>query len=344
MGTNLRIIPLLDNKPSELAWIRSVFGTGLQRYQADIPVHSGALYLFNSIHQLNIDPDLLMRIEAAGGCGLFHAGDEYFRGGYDTYAAFDYVIRNYENSALEGRGVLTIPTGFTPHFGNTFFSPASQRKYNWMFAGAYKADRAVMAKQFNKIPGGFLSLPVENVVEQGLSINDYASMMSQAKFAPCPSGNIMLETVRVYEALQLGTIPLLPVRKNIDVFRSMLGDHPLPSFPNWASAREFAQKMCLDSVGLDQLQAECVDWWEGFKPQLSKDVAAFIQAGQSGAFRGDLKTEYGAFKTSQFARLRLLLDQQNADQLRQRAAFTLRSKLGRYVGLRPIQQTWSLNN
>lgn len=53
--------------------------------------------------------------------------------------------------------------------------------------------------------------------------------MLDSIFSPCPQGNVLLETPRVYEALQCGSIPIVERRLTLDYYKQLLGPHPLPT-------------------------------------------------------------------------------------------------------------------
>jgi len=103
----------------------------------------------------------------------------------------------------------------------------------------------------------------------------YRELLAESAFCPSPMGNVMQETNRPFEALEAGSIPLLERRLLMDVHRSLLGNHPLPTFPNWKMAASFVQAMWNDKRALDQLQTECLSWWQSYKANLTVEAIAF---------------------------------------------------------------------
>ncbi|MFN7055674.1 hypothetical protein [Hyphomonas sp.] len=339
------ILSLFPAMPVEADWVQHVLSPlriRLLPKGAEIPVYPGAIYLFASVLRMNLDPAFLARVRQAGGCGLIHIGDEYYRGDFAAYAAFDFVFRMMPFEGVESPGVFPLPLGVTSDFGPECRTPPGARELSWMFAGDWKADRHVMARAFRDVPGGLLSLPKSYKGEAGISRAEYKAAMSNAVFAPCPSGNVCIETFRPYEALHLGAIPLIPKRRLSDPYGLLLGPHPLPSFEDWRGAAKFVAEMWATPAALDRLQAECLEWWDAFRPELSRRAAAFIDEGRKGAFREILASQFGK-GVGRAARLKGLLVQQNADQTFARAGFHLRRLAHKVTTGKTLSGRWSIS-
>lgn len=338
------LILLNSRDPVEADWLRYVMAP-LKLIQLEAgqpaPVYPGALYLYSSVFRMNLDQTFLSRVKEAGGCGLVHVGDEYYRGDFSAYASFDFVIRMMAFKAISAPGIFALPLGTTNQLGPACRTPASIRRLAWVFAGDWKADRHVMAKAFENIPRGLNSLPRSYMGETGISRAEYIDSMANAVFAPCPSGNVCMETFRPYEALHLGAIPLLPRRRLSDPYRDVLGPHPLPTFEDWRSAARFAAKMLASPTDLDRLQTECLDWWEAYKPALQQRLTSFVAEGQSGEFRPAM-TGHFSQGLNQLSRLRALLVQQNTDQTIARAAFHLRRLTHKLLTGKTLTGRWSM--
>jgi hypothetical protein len=207
----LKIIPLIDNFPWELEWILTLLAevpdVELTQYADPIPIEDGALYLFNSNQPVDFSAAFIDGLRKAKGVGLLHTGDEYLRTDLSRYADFSYVIRMYHSKDAVGDGVFTIPVGPTPNLDQPDRTPASARRYTWMFAGDWNADRSSMARSFKTWRNGLLSMPMPYKDHDRISREDYLHGMANEAFALCPAGNIALETCRPYEALHLGCHP-----------------------------------------------------------------------------------------------------------------------------------------
>lgn len=344
LAGNTDIVLLAEGAPAEADWVQQCLAPKkivTLPPSSSVPVYPGALYLYSNVAGLKLDPAFLDQVKAAGGCGLVHVGDEYYRGDFTAYASFDFVIRMMTFEAVRGQGVFALPLGVSNNLGPVCRTRSSERPLGWMFAGDWKADRHVMAQSFKALPNGLLSLPRSFRGETGISRSEYIKAMASSAFSPCPSGNVCIETLRPYEALHLGAIPLLPKRGLSDPYRDVLGRHPLPTFEDWRSAARFAEDMLAKPAALDQLQAECLDWWNGYQHDLQQRLAAFVAEGQAGVFRKAL-TERFSKGISRTQRLGALLAQQNLDQTIARARFHAERLTKKLTTGKELSGRWSL--
>jgi hypothetical protein len=105
-----------------------------------------------------------------------------------------------------------------------------------------------------------------------LSKPEFDDVLDNTIFSPCPMGNAILETWRLYESLELGCIPLVETRASLDYFTRLLGPHPIPSFSSWAAARDYAQQALADKSSLLRKQSEISSWWTGRKQEVREQV------------------------------------------------------------------------
>jgi hypothetical protein len=90
-----------------------------------------------------------------------------------------------------------------------------------------------------------------------------------------------IETTRVYDALEMGAIPIVERRRRLDYFGALLGgDHPLPTVRSWPDATELVRGLLADHGTLAQLHDRVVSWWASTKRSLAAaaqhDVATCI--------------------------------------------------------------------
>lgn len=345
--SNVSIVRLLPAPMSELDWINELvlpLGIRIEPYQEPVRIRPGTIYLYHSVQKMQIAPALLDAIKAARPAGLLHLGDEYLRSDLTTYSAFDFVVRMFPFAGADHPGVLSLPLGYTSGLSTLSIRPAAERKSLWMFAGDWKADRHVMARAFEKVPGGFLSLTRSAEGERAITRAEYISQMADAVFAPAPAGNIALETCRAYEALELGAIPILPKRKYADMYRDVLGQHPLPSFESWTSAADFARQSAQDKAGLNALQSECLSWWAGEKHKVSRQLGDFIASGLAGNHSAGLAARFTSQGINPLDRYGTLLAQQNSQQIRARLSFELRRLTTRLKGKPKLEGSWTFQS
>jgi hypothetical protein len=166
--------------------------------------------------------------------------------------------------------------------------------------------------------------------------------MASTKFAPCPAGNVCIETCRPYEALHFGAIPLLPKRRLADPYADVLGKHPLPAFDDWSAARRFVERQLKQPAAMDALQAECLAWWKAEQAAIATRLEAFIGVGRAGAFRTSLEQNFGQRTFGKADRFKALLTQQNAEQLTARAQFSINRVLHKLKTGKNLSGEWSI--
>ncbi|MGJ4931213.1 hypothetical protein ACQR1I_34140 [Bradyrhizobium sp. HKCCYLS2038] len=206
---------------------------------------------------------------------LLHTSDEWFSGGYALYRHFDTVIRNFATGLARHDGILTIPEGYANGTkASAALRPATERRHVWSFTGEIKSSRAEMATAFARLTPHFLTGTASIYGESGrkLSKPEFDDVLENTVFSPCPMGNAILETWRLYESLELGCIPLVEKRWSLDYFTSLLGPHPIPSFGSWDAACRYAELMLRDRSSLLQKQAEIVGWWTAKKKAVRAEI------------------------------------------------------------------------
>lgn len=342
-----KLYRLLEPMPVELDWLMQHLGPlGIKLVPLTLPapVEPGTMYIYNSIQRMDLPAEFLARVRAAGGCGLFHIGDEYLRSNLTNYAAFDFVVRMMSARPMNVPGVFPLALGLTNNLGPAVTTRVSERPLTWFFGGDWKADRSVMANAFRHLPGGFLSMPRSFYGERGISRADYLSKLASAKFAPCPAGNVCIETFRPYEALHFGAIPLLPKTRLADPYGDVLGKHPLPTFYDWGAARRFAESQLKSPKALDSLQAECLDWWAKEQVSITNRLEAFIADGRSGAFRNSLQARFAKRDLGKLERMQVLLGQQSPQRLMARTAFTIERVVHKLTTGKTLSGEWSIKD
>lgn len=114
---------------------------------------------------------------------------------------------------------LRLGTGFPQHMAEKRPAQMPQKDLNFFFAGQSLFDypqgnppmyentrRRQMADQLETMEGG--EVWASKGFTQGLSHEEYYSKLARAKVAPCPSGPELPDTFRMYEALELGCVPI----------------------------------------------------------------------------------------------------------------------------------------
>jgi len=107
--------------------------------------------------------------------------------------------------------------------------------------------------------------------------------MEDSIFAPCPSGNNP-ETIRLYDALELGCIPISLSHEFLlsrDALAS-IGPVPFPILSSWAGLPQFLESMKAKTLSnpneILELQQRCISWWSDYKIAIQKKIADSIAA------------------------------------------------------------------
>jgi hypothetical protein len=242
---------------------------------------------------------------------LAHFQDETYELGLDVYSNFQGVFRAFWADIFNSRYIMKLPVGYTCGTrGNGITAPATQRKYLWSFLGdVNKSSRLDMARELLRVEPHFLfptdkvpGLTVYNRTSKGprrFSREFCAEVMSQSVFAPGPMGNVHAECYRPFEALESGTIPILEKRLTLDYYRTLLGDHPIPTVRSWAEARHLISEFAKTPARLDDLQTQCIEWWRDFKKTYTAEVGCFLAERSAGEIpaQSELVTPWGTTKT-----------------------------------------------
>ncbi len=206
---------------------------------------------------------------------LVHLSDEWYSGGYGLYASFDAVIRNFRTALADGDGILTIPEGYSNGTRRDRpIVPVDRRRYTWSFVGELKTSRVEMVRAFDGLSPRRLegTASISDPGGRKLSKSEYDAILADTVFSPCPMGNAILETWRLYESLELGCIPLVERRLTLDYFGELFGPNPIPAFRSWRSARAWAEAMLVDRQALAGVQHEIASWWDGHKARVRDAV------------------------------------------------------------------------
>ncbi len=277
-----------SENPHEREWVDEIFGPYIAEHVTD------------GRHELAMDNALL--VDAFVHCFdkayyakfrgrnayLVHFLDENFDGGYERYENFRGVFRGHWSNVFNPKYVRKMPLGYCNGLPRReHLRPAAQRSYVWSFAGHVdKSSRPEMATELARVEPHYLfsSSPIPGFVTP-LSTPEYPRLLPPAAyydllfdstFSPCPMGNVNLECFRVYEALECGSIPIVEKRWTMDYFRTLFGDHPIPTVGSWREGRQLIGKLLRDPTGLNALQETCIHWWRNFKSEYSASAGRFL--------------------------------------------------------------------
>jgi hypothetical protein len=280
----------------ELTWIRELLA------KTDVRVFISPkmeLFLDNSIYVLSanhnppdrLPKDFFKNLRKINSKGLIHISDEFFLGPYQLYGNFDFVIRQYHSKYFERPGILTIPLGYTNELkGVNGIRLPQSRTHVWTFAGNLTTARKEMLREFRSIwPNRCATYGNQRSPQVPLGKTDYRAMLADSVFCPCPMGNVVMETYRVYEALEMGCIPIVERRPFMNYYENLMPGHAIPTFATWRDARLFVEKAICDDKAVARLQQDVYSWWTNYKMVSQQRVADFIAKSRNDSFQSELR-------------------------------------------------------
>jgi len=224
---------------------------------------------------------------------LYHMGDEFSRIDRDLYRFCDVVVRNYYFRSIfhETPSLIWAPGGFKTGVGPR--SPfqlkrANERQSLSSFLGwinnsvSHNNERASFVAPATACGQDLYMMP-SNGFAGGYNVGLYSAIMEDSIFAPCPAGNAP-ETIRLYDALELGCIPISLSHEFLlskDALAS-IGPVPFPILGSWAELPQFLGDMKAKALSnpneILELQLRCINWWSDFKVAIQKKIFDRITA------------------------------------------------------------------
>jgi len=216
--------------------------------------------------------------------GVVVLSDETTTSSTVYYPEVKFVLRNYWRTEYEKyKNVRPIPLGYARGFwkdcADKTIKPASERKYNWAFAGEISGDkptRSAMYQAMMRVPQGYVHTVSYFYAPDCLPKEQYRTLLLDTIFAPASMGYCSQDTFRIYEALESGCIPIVEKFPS-DYFANLFGSYPFLSVNSWDEAPVLINELLADPVNLENLRAKCYQWWLDYKKQLKQDLGTFIE-------------------------------------------------------------------
>ena len=256
----------------ESDWILSLFGDNIRQLVQQPEVINNAILVVNNVPSFHT---LFNAYEQAGYtyCILHLSDEELTPVVYPASCAC--VFRNYYNPTIKDPRIVYLPLGYKSGFPTHV---SASKEYDWVFAGDIKkSDRRDMSQALHSVgKNGYVHTIQGFNSSDCLPVKDYATLMMSSWFAPSPIGSKNAECFRTWEALEAGTIPIVPdsspfhyisIPHYYDTLVKACGfNEPVP-FPVLTSWKD------IETVPWEQapaLQQKCVEWWDRFKASLKQ--------------------------------------------------------------------------
>jgi hypothetical protein len=249
---------------------------------------SNAVVIFMELHGLTIDVEFIRRLKSNGNrVVFFDIGDELGQKDITAYSECDLILRNYlylnifEDERYRNK-ILWIPNGFRTGVGPrnpAHLKPVMDRNWLAAFMGWLNNERSHNTERqiFKKIApecGDNLLLKESDKWAGGYNLGLYSTIMESSLFAPCPAGNCP-DSIRIYDALELGAIPIYLRHTFLDNRYSMESP-PFPILDSWEQLPEFLankrKEFNEDYRPFKELQTATISWWTETKKRISGNV------------------------------------------------------------------------
>jgi hypothetical protein len=140
---------------------------------------------------------------------LFHLSDEANIHDISLYKFFSKIIRNHFSISTILKNVYIYPLG--PYkFSNLRNKSLKTKKYLFNFIGdVEKSDRKKVINQIAHLTNGFIYTYKGWKSKNMLDYEVYINTLSLSKFTICPSGFVSGDSFRIWEAISVGSIPVI---------------------------------------------------------------------------------------------------------------------------------------
>lgn len=191
----------------ERAWLQDMFQRTIscRPFVSLDDVEEDAWFLFQRPHS-SYWTDVLMKADKP--FRLLHLSDEF---GTDVISIYTHplckgVIRNYTRPDVPVLPhILTIPLGY--HYRPSHSQTMEERQWIWSFHGTDWFERSQQLAEFQTYHPYSCRLQPDWNHPSGTKEEEYLDTLRNSQFCPILKGNNM-ETFRLYEALEAGTLPL----------------------------------------------------------------------------------------------------------------------------------------
>jgi hypothetical protein len=199
-----------------------------------------------------------------------------------VYAARNYFSPRYWNNDK----VFTFGLGYRHKF-EQYVTPkvlASKRRRVWSFAGSLKADREHAFSCFKDITPYQLNILKFFNDLNGLTTEEYADLLSDTIFCPAPQGGCNLDSFRIYEALEAGSIPVVLKRTQFQNIHPsywhtiFVGEKEMPfvNALNWEEASQICKKIIKEDR-IDEIQQKCMIFWDSWKTKWQSSFTTYTE-------------------------------------------------------------------
>ena len=153
---------------------------------------------------------------------------------------------------------------------------SDKRDISMTFIGHCKTDRQDVIDIVSTNDDSFVHLTDCWACPKSLAFKAVIDIYKRTRFVPCPMGNTSPETLRLFECLEWGCIPLVKTYNGVDYYKKIFGEHPIPLVSNWNEIPQLIEGMSTDDI--DNLILQVNDWYMNMMNQMSENVASVCKS------------------------------------------------------------------
>ena len=208
---------------------------------------------------------------------VLHLSDEFDKDNIDFYNLPNCrgVIRNYLRSDTPILShIITVPLGY--HYKGINNPAFLDRKLVWSFHGNCWFDRKSKLEQlYSFVPHNCHTVNEWNASNMSKQ-NQYLSILTDSKFCPILRGN-NIETFRLYEALEVGTIPIYVRQEGDELFWNKISSKlGLLELENWTQVTNVIQIFLNNPDEGEKYQIKLCEAWTKWKSEIKSACQALL--------------------------------------------------------------------
>jgi hypothetical protein len=218
---------------------------------------------------------------------VLHLSDEYCGDDISWYSLpfCKGIVRTYIREGLDEKKVLVIPLGYVKRANKSLAQQIIQtpslpfRELTWSFRGTGWQDRENKLKPLQSIGPNSCVFYKDWLDSSHAKREQYVGEVLNSKFIPCPGG-MNPETFRLYEALELGAIPLYVRQEGDELYFNYLSNI-IPTIINMDSW-EYATKLVVHMINkpefMEQYRNSIMKEWIASKKKYSDAIKKIFSA------------------------------------------------------------------
>ena len=215
---------------------------------------------------------------------ISNGGEEFLSKDVEACKRATFSWRQSFKDNIYPEKTIFFPFGYCNQFlfiSSKRVCPWEKKTRKWVFCGQVQNDnRQAMLQEMKNFENGEVFLT--SGFGTGMDTYAYCKFLNTGKIIPCPLGNCSVDTFRMCEALECGSIPILektaPLHNTDNYWKKMFGDdHPFLVIDNWSQISTVLQPYINNELNLLKLGNKCWAWWIRYKRNLTYELLSQVQ-------------------------------------------------------------------